>query len=83
MIDGSWLVVDLTLEERLTIENRARSVLGNHNPADVAKLCAQLIRQNAIQERLIAQATKRIAEHELALMFKPKPRSWWKRLIGA
>jgi hypothetical protein len=82
MIDGSWLVVDLTLEERLAIENRARSVLGNHNPADVAKLCAQLIRQNAIQERLIAQATKRIAEHELALMFKPKRLAWWKRLFA-
>ena len=67
-----WMVVQFTLEERLAIENRARSALRHDNANDVAQLCSQLIRQNAYQERLLSQAVNHIARLEA----QPK-RRWW------
>lgn len=84
MNNTDWLVVNFSLEEKLIIERRARSVICHDNEAEVAKLCAQLIRQSAFQERLLAQATNHIACLEAQMMLsqsrRAKRRSWWKIL---
>lgn len=74
-----WMIVDFTIEERLAIETRARSVFTHDNTDDVARLCSTLIRQNAYQERLLAQATAHIAELEsIQWRATAKRRPWWR-----
>lgn len=73
-----WMIVDFTIEERLAIETRARSVFTHDNPDDVAHLCSTLIRQNAYQERLLAQATGHIAELESTQWRAARRRPWWR-----
>lgn len=74
-----WMIVDFTIEERLAIETRARSVLAHDNTDDVARLCSTLIRQNAYQERLLAQATAHIAKLESTQWrAAAKRRPWWR-----
>ena len=73
-----WMIVDFSIEERLAIETRARSVLAHDSHDDVARLCSTLIRQNAYQERLLAQATAHIAELESIQWRAAKRRPWWR-----
>lgn len=74
-----WMIVDFSIEERLAIETRARSVFTHDNPGEVAHLCSTLIRQNAYQERLLAQATGHIAELESTQWrATAKRRPWWR-----
>jgi hypothetical protein len=84
MIGTDWLVVNFSLEEKLVIERRARSVISHDDGVEVAKLCAQLIRQTAFQERLLAQATGHIAylEAQVHIMQSrhARRRPWWKIL---
>lgn len=80
MQSTDWLVVDFSLEEKLLIEQRARHVLCHDNSKEIAKLCAQLIRQTAFQERLLAQATEHIANLEscaIRQQYRAKRRRWW------
>lgn len=82
MNNTDWLVVNFSLEEKLVIERRARSVIYHDDEVEVARLCAQLIRQSAFQERLLAQATNHIACLEAQMMLsqahRAKRRPWWK-----
>lgn len=75
----NWMIIEFSLEERLAIENRARSALRHDNSEEVAELCASLIRQNAYQERLLSQATAHIAALESAQWHvATKRRPWWR-----
>lgn len=77
----NWMVIDFSIEERLAIETRARSALHHGNSEEVAELCASLIRQNAYQERLLAQATAHIAALESTQWRAAiKRRPWWRIL---
>jgi uncharacterized protein with PIN domain len=82
MQSTDWLIVDFSIEEKLLIERRVRSVVNHDDSNEVAKLCAQLIRQAAFQERLLSQATAHIANLELRDFVKQshraRTRRWWK-----
>ena len=62
---GDWMVVNLTMEEELRIEQQARSILASSDESQVRDLCAALSKQNAFQQKLIKQAVRHIAELEL------------------
>ena len=62
---GDWMVVNLTMEEELRIEQQARSILAASDEDQVRDLCAALSKQNAFQQKLIKQAVRHISELEL------------------
>jgi len=62
---GDWMVVNLTMEEELRIEQQARSILASSDESQVRDLCAALSKQNAFQQKLIKQAVRHISELEL------------------
>jgi len=62
---GDWMVVNLTMEEELRIEQQARSILAASDEGQVRDLCAALSKQNAFQQKLIKQAVRHITELEL------------------
>ena len=62
---GDWMVVNLTMEEELRIEQQARSILAASDEDQVRDLCAALSKQNAFQQKLIKQAVRHITELEL------------------
>jgi len=73
---GDWMVVEWTIEEELRIESQSRSALMHPDDRDVRSLCASLIKQNAYYNRLLQQATGRIAELETSAFLgqhQPKP----------
>ena len=55
----------MSIEEQLALETQARAALHHHDPAAVGRLCAALIKQNAMQAQLIRQATGHIAKLEM------------------
>jgi hypothetical protein len=59
------MVVNLTMEEELRIEQQARSILASSDESQVRDLCAALSKQNAFQQKLIKQAVRHISELEL------------------
>jgi len=59
------MVVNLTMEEELRIEQQARSILAASDEGQVRDLCAALSKQNAFQQKLIKQAVRHITELEL------------------
>lgn len=61
---GEWMVVELTYEEELRIEQQARSIIGASDDAQVRELCASFAKQNAFQQKLISQAVKHITALE-------------------
>ena len=61
---GEWMVVELTYEEELRIEQQSRSIIGASDDAQVRELCASFAKQNAFQQKLISQAVKHITELE-------------------
>lgn len=65
---AQWMVVDLPLEEQLTIEKQARAALTHYDADAVRKLCASLIKQTQMQQVLLKQATGRIIELEAVVM---------------
>ena len=62
---GEWMVVNMPIEEQLALETQSRAALHHHDPAAVGRLCAALIKQNAMQSQLIRQATAHIAKLEM------------------
>ena len=62
---GEWMVVNMSMEEQLSLETQARAALHHHDPAAVGRLCSALIKQNAMQAQLIRQATGHIAKLEM------------------
>ena len=61
---GEWMVVHLTIEEELKIEQQSRSILAASDGDQIRDLCASLAKQNAFQAKLISQAVKHITEIE-------------------
>lgn len=55
----------MPIEEQLALETQSRAALHHHDPAAVGRLCAALIKQNAMQSQLIRQATAHIAKLEM------------------
>ena len=55
----------MSIEEQLALETQARAALHHHDSAAVGRLCAALIKQNAMQAQLIRQATGHIAKLEM------------------
>ena len=62
---GEWMVVNMSMEEQLSLETQARAALHHHDPAAVGRLCSALIKQNAMQAQLIRQAAGHIAKLEM------------------
>jgi len=62
---GQWMVVEFSFEEELRIERQARTVLQCDDSAEVAKLCASLVKQNAYLTQLVRQATGHITQLEI------------------
>lgn len=58
------MVVELPLEEQLSLEKQSRIALLHDDTEQVRKLCAQLIKQNHMQQILLKQAVGRIMELE-------------------
>jgi len=61
---AQWMVVELPLEEQLSLEKQSRIALLHDDTERVRKLCAQLIKQNHMQQILLKQAVGRIMELE-------------------
>ena len=85
---ADWMVVNLSLEDELQLERESRQVLTHHDAEEVAKLCAQLIKQNHHQQQLLKQAVGRITELEteafaesLEMIKQSANRPFWKRLF--
>lgn len=64
---GEWMVVDLSYEEELRIEQQARSIVGSSDDSQVRDLCASLAKQNAYQQKLISQAVKYVSSLEVRI----------------
>jgi len=76
---GSWMVVNLTIEEELQIEQLARTAINHPEHDKVADLCAALVKQNAYQKKILQQAVRYIAELEIkqALAEDVEDAPWW------
>jgi len=61
------MVVEFSVEEELRIESQARTVLHCEDRAEIARLCASLVKQNAYLSQLVRQATGHIAELEMTM----------------
>lgn len=88
---ADWMVVSPTLEEELKLEWDARSIMEDEDHKDIAKLCAQLSKQNWYQQKLMEQAVAHIMELEAKIaasemvdeILKEKKQPWikWKTLF--
>jgi hypothetical protein len=63
---GEWMCQDLSLSAQLALEHQKRVIQseGIRYPEKLAKLCCQLIDQDARRQVIIKGAIKRIAELE-------------------
>lgn len=59
-----WLSVKLSVEENLRYELYAHAIMASNDHKAVAELCALTVKQLAYKDRLLKQATQRIAELE-------------------
>jgi len=87
---ADWMVVNLSLEEQLQLEREARSVLSHDDHDQVAKLCAQLIKQTHYQQTLLSQAVGRITELETEGFLREsfeveqdRRLNWWRRILSS
>lgn len=61
-----WMVVELPLEEQLTVEKQIRAICDQCDSDTIKELCKSLVKQNHHYALLIRNATKHIIELELA-----------------
>jgi hypothetical protein len=87
---ADWMVVNLSLEEQLQLEREARSVLSYDDHDQIAKLCAQLIKQTHYQQKLLNQAVGRITELEAEGFLREsleveqsRRMNWWRRILSS
>lgn len=80
---AEWMVVAPSLEEELKLEWDARAIVEDEDHKDIAKLCAQLSKQNWYQQKLIEQATGHIMELEakIACLTPVKKKPWWQTIL--
>lgn len=79
--NANWLCVSLTLEEELQLERQVREVESSPHREEVNKLCAALVRQNVLQQRIIKQACGYVAMLEMQQLLEgrdtgPRWRHW-------
>ena len=79
---ADWMIVDLPLEEQLTVEQQIRAAQNCEDVDEVRELCGQLLRSATLQKTLLRQAVTRIAELEEAVevLEAKKPEGAMKRL---
>lgn len=61
---ADWMVVNLSLEQQLSLEKDARIPHQTTDVGQIRQLCSQLIRQNQLQQIMLKQAVGRITELE-------------------
>lgn len=64
MSDPSWMQIETSLEEELTLENATRSIGSEPDVEKVRELCLSLFRANFHHRKLLLQAVNRIADLE-------------------
>jgi len=87
---AEWMVVAPTLEEELKLEWEARAIVEDEDHKDIAKLCAQLSKQNWYQQKLIEQAAAHVMELETKLaclelvdqIQKENKSPWWRVIFS-
>ena len=62
---ADWMIVDLPLEEQLTVEQQVRAAKDCQDVDEIRELCGALLRQTTLQKTLLRQAVGRIAELEM------------------
>jgi hypothetical protein len=58
---ADWMIVELTMEEELHLEQTVREIQRCNDPKALAKLCVDLTKQQWHQSRLLKQAVGHIA----------------------
>ena len=53
---SDWMVVNLPLEEQLSLERASRTLMMSDDVESVREIAASLIKQNAYQQQLLKQA---------------------------
>lgn len=81
---AEWMVVSPTLEEELKLEWEARAIVEDEDHKDIARLCAQLSKQNWYQQKLIEQAVAHILELDakIACLTPVKKKPWWRTIFS-
>jgi len=64
---ADWMTIQTSLEEELMLENQARAILNSEDHAEIAKLCAALIKTQHHQSMLLRQAVGRVIELECTI----------------
>lgn len=64
----SWMIVEQTLEEELSLERSVREIEDCENIDVLSRLCVAMARQSWHQGKLLRQAVERVAELE-SVMF--------------
>ena len=79
---ADWMIVDLPLEEQLTVEQQIRAAKNCEDVDEVRELCGQLLRSATMQKTLLRQAVSRIAELEqtVEVLEAKKPKGAMMRL---
>lgn len=62
---GEWMVVRLSVEEELKLEQTVRELQYQIGNEKVSKLCGSLLKQTYFQQQLIKQAVHHIATLEM------------------
>ena len=60
----SWMQIETSLEEELTLENATRSISAELDPDKIKELCLSLFRANFHHRKLLLQAVTHIADLE-------------------
>lgn len=59
-----WMIVEPSLEQKLTLEHTCRGVLKQTDLEQMQSLCIALVKQNWYQTQLLRQAVNHIAQFE-------------------
>ena len=84
------MIVSTTLQEELKLEWDARAIVEDEDHKDIAKLCAQLSKQNWYQKKLIEQAVAHVMELEAKLacvelvdqIQNEEKKPWWRTIFS-
>ena len=65
---ADWLVVELSLEQQLTIEAGTRELQNQKTDEEMIDVAVGLLKQNMIQRQMIKQCVEKIAELEAKIV---------------
>ena len=80
---GSWMVVQLSVEEELKLERSVRELQNQITDEKVGRLCGSLLKQSYFYQQLVRQAVHHIATLEMEQELSSRPKRFRQRLIGA